>query len=293
MKYLNSKEVSEILGVNISTLKRWTDSGKLDCVKTAGGHRKFTLQHVRNYYKSNGDGFKSSILAFENKKHKILYDLINKQDYKSLSIKLADYSLDSDDESVSTIVNGLYMNGTAVSDLLDYVIDIAGHIVENKLATDEISHADAYLSRKILTRAVDSLNGNKPNGTFNGKNALCVNFEENLPDIGVVMSEVLLRHQGYNVYNTGSHAHLGDLESTIQKRNVDLVLFYLCNLQCCNAILAENISKTIDQINDTIILSKKIGIRVLFGGEGFFLLNDIKDKVEESFLTYSDLSKLI
>ena len=107
------------------------------------------------------------------------------------------------------------------------------------------------------------------------------------------MSEVLLRHQGYNVYNTGSHAHLGDLESTIQKRNVDLVLFYLCNLQCCNAILAENISKTIDQINDTIILSKKIGIRVLFGGEGFFLLNDIKDKVEESFLTYSDLSKLI
>ena len=129
MKYLNSKEVSEILGVNISTLKRWTDSGKLDCVKTAGGHRKFTLQHVRNYYKSNGDGFKSSILAFENKKHKTLYDLINKQDYKSLSIKLADYSLDSDDESVSTIVNGLYMNGTAVSDLLDYVIDIAGHIV--------------------------------------------------------------------------------------------------------------------------------------------------------------------
>ena len=38
--------------------------------------------------------------------------------------------------------------------------------------------------------------------------------------------------------------------------------------------------KTINQINDTIILSKKIGIRVLFGGEGFFLLNDIKDKVE-------------
>ena len=91
------------------------------------------------------------LLTSENKKHKTLYDLINKQDYKSLSIKLADYSLDSDDESVSTIVNGLYMNGTAVSDLLDYVIDIAGHIVENKLATDEISHADAYLSRKILS----------------------------------------------------------------------------------------------------------------------------------------------
>ena len=29
MKYLSSKEVSAILGVNISTLKRWTESGKL------------------------------------------------------------------------------------------------------------------------------------------------------------------------------------------------------------------------------------------------------------------------
>ena len=32
------KDASEILGVNISTLKRWTDNGTLKCTKTAGGH---------------------------------------------------------------------------------------------------------------------------------------------------------------------------------------------------------------------------------------------------------------
>ena len=53
MKYLNSKEVSGILGINISTLKRWTDSDKLGCEKTAGGHRKITMQHNREYYKSH------------------------------------------------------------------------------------------------------------------------------------------------------------------------------------------------------------------------------------------------
>ena len=36
MKYLNSKEVSDILGVNISTLKRWTDNGTINCHKTPG-----------------------------------------------------------------------------------------------------------------------------------------------------------------------------------------------------------------------------------------------------------------
>ena len=51
MRYLTSNDVAEILGVNISTLKRWTDNGTISCTKTAGGHRKFTMQHVRDYYK--------------------------------------------------------------------------------------------------------------------------------------------------------------------------------------------------------------------------------------------------
>ena len=63
MKYLNSKEVSGILGINISTLKRWTDSGKLGCEKTAGGHRKFTMQHIRDYYKMHSNSSKSDFLS--------------------------------------------------------------------------------------------------------------------------------------------------------------------------------------------------------------------------------------
>ena len=293
MKYLNSKEVSGILGINISTLKRWTDSGKLGCEKTAGGHRKFTMQHVRDYYKNNSNSLKGETLSLETKDHKKVYGLINQQDYKQLAILLADSSLKSDDSTVGTIVNGLYMNGTPVADLFDFVVDVAGNIVENKLKQDQIVHTDAYLSRKLITRSVDGLNRNKPNGNSNGKNALCVNFEDNLPDIGVVMSEVLMRHNGYNVFNSGSHAQLGELSEIIINRNIDIVLFYLCNLQCCNAVVEENVSKTVKQIYDSIKIAEKLEIQILFGGEGLFLLDDINDKIDNSFLTYNDLRKLI
>ena len=293
MKYLNSKEVSGILGINISTLKRWTDSGKLGCEKTAGGHRKFTMQHVRDYYKNNSNSLKGEALSLETKDHKKVYGLINQQDYKQLAILLADSSLKSDDSTVGTIVNGLYMNGTPVADLFDFVVDVAGNIVENKLKQDQIVHTDAYLSRKLITRSVDGLNRNKPNGNSNGKNALCVNFEDNLPDIGVVMSEVLMRHSGYNVFNSGSHAQLGELSEIIINRNIDIVLFYLCNLQCCNAVVEENVSKTVKQIYDSIKIAEKLEIQILFGGEGLFLLDDINDKIDNSFLTYNDLRKLI
>ncbi len=293
MKYLNSKEVSGILGINISTLKRWTDSGKLGCEKTAGGHRKFTMQHIRDYYKTYSDSSKSDSLSLESKNHKKIYGLINQQDYKQLAIDLSIASLKAEDSTVNTIINGLYMNGTPVADLFDFVVDVAGNIVEDQLKNNKIAHADAYLSRKIVTRSVDGLNRNKPNGDFNGKNALCINFEDNLPDIGVVMSEVLMRHNGYNVFNSGSHAELGELSEIIIKRKIDIVLFYLCNLQCCNAVVEENVSKTVTQIFDSIKMAKKLDIKILFGGEGLFLLDDISGKIDNSFLTYNDLKKLI
>ena len=289
MKYLNSKEVSGILGINISTLKRWTDSGKLGCEKTAGGHRKFTMQHVRDYYKSNSNSAKGEALSLETKDHKKIYGLINQQDFKQLAVLLAESSLNSDESSVGTIINGLYMNGTPVADLFDFVVDVAGNIVEDRLKKNKIAHTDAYLSRKTITRSVDGLNRDKPNGNYNGKNALCINFEDNLPDIGVVMSEVLMRHNGYNVFNSGSHAELGELSEIIIKRKIDVVLFYLCNLQCCNAVIEENVSKTVKQIHDSIKVANKLDIKILFGGEGLFLLNDIQGKIDNSFLTYNDL----
>ena len=293
MKYLNSKEVSGILGINISTLKRWTDSGKLGCEKTAGGHRKFTMQHIRDYYKTHSNSSKSDFLSLDSKEHKKIYGLINQQDYKQLAIDLSNASLKADESTIDTIINGLYMNGIPVADLFDYVVDVAGNIVEDQLKNNKIAHTDAYLSRKIITRSVDGLNRDKPNGNFNGKNALCINFEDNLPDIGVVMSEVLMRHNGYNVFNSGSHAELGELSEIIIKRKIDIVLFYLCNLQCCNAVVEENVSKTVTQIFDSVKVAKKLDIKILFGGEGLFLLDDIKGKIDNSFLTYNDLKKLI
>jgi len=293
MKYLSSKDVASILGINISTLKRWTDTGKISCEKTAGGHRKFTMQHVREYFKAHADSSKAENFALNNKEQKFLYGLINDRDYKELAENLAKVSLDADELSVNIIINGLYMNGVPIIDILDYVVDVSGHIVENQLQFNEISHADAYLSRNIITRSIDSLNRDKPNGSYNGKNALCINFEDNLPDIGVVMSEILLRHKGYNVFNTGSHAQLGSLNEIIKCRDIELLVFYLCNLQCCNSIIGKNIQKTEEQIHEIIALAKKTKTKVIFGGEGLDLLNDLKDHIDDSFLTYNDLSKIV
>ena len=294
MRYLSSNDVAEILGVNISTLKRWTDNKTIQCTKTAGGHRKFTMKHIREFYKTNKKSAKNLGLGLEKLKHKRIFDLINKEMYKDLSEILADSSIESDDLSVNTIINGLYMKGLSVDMICDKVIDPGSMIVENALRKDYLSHAEAFISRKMITRSVEILNINKPNDQSNHKNALCVNFEDNLPDLGVVMSEAVLRHLGFNVFNTGSHAELGNLESVLEKKEISLIVFYLCDMQCCMATVHENMKKTEDQVSNIIsFINKFENIQVIFGGSGLHLMPNVQNKVNLTFNTFSDLKSLV
>ena len=185
------------------------------------------------------------------------------------------------------------MNGTPVADLFDYVVDVAGNIVEDKLAKKQIVHTDAYLSRKIITRAVDALNRDKPNGNFNGKNALCINFEDNLPDLGVIMSEIISRHCGYNTYNTGSHAEIGDLESVLRKKSVDTLIFYLCDRQCCMASTEKNLNRTEKQVISLVESANHLQVKTIFGGRGLKLFPKLDGKIDHTFLRFSELKKIL
>ena len=43
---LSTREVSDMLGVGTTSIKRWADEGELECVRTPGGHRRFPLRSV-------------------------------------------------------------------------------------------------------------------------------------------------------------------------------------------------------------------------------------------------------
>ncbi|MDF1565776.1 MAG: helix-turn-helix domain-containing protein [Deltaproteobacteria bacterium] len=46
---LTSREVAEFLGVGVSSVNRWADAGKLEHVKTPGGHRRFARLAVEAF----------------------------------------------------------------------------------------------------------------------------------------------------------------------------------------------------------------------------------------------------
>jgi len=52
--YISTREVANLLSVTETTVKRWTNSKRLKCVKTLGGHRKYLLKDIENFTKENG-----------------------------------------------------------------------------------------------------------------------------------------------------------------------------------------------------------------------------------------------
>ena len=141
-----------------------------------------------------------------------------------------------------------YIQGLSPSEMFFHAMGGRTGSIDTAIQTAE----SGYISRKLITRGIETLNQDKPNGIYNGKAALCINFEDDLPDLGIAMSEVVLRHCGYNVFNSGSHAELGSLNTIIKKEKIDTLVFYLCDRQCCRATALNNLKKTENQVIEII-----------------------------------------
>jgi putative resolvase len=49
--YVNANKAKELLGVHVTTLRRWELQGKIECMRTVGNHRMY---NVNKYLKDNG-----------------------------------------------------------------------------------------------------------------------------------------------------------------------------------------------------------------------------------------------
>ena len=46
---LKTSDAAKFLGVNVHTLRRWDECGKLRSIRTAGGHRRWDLATLRQF----------------------------------------------------------------------------------------------------------------------------------------------------------------------------------------------------------------------------------------------------
>ena len=278
-KGLNTKQVGNLFGVDVSTVRRWSLAGKIKCSSSAGGHRKFSYKDIINFSKTRG------LKLNQNQ---------DTSDKTAIINQMLSYSLNNNSSSIELILIKLYLNGMELKDIMDNVVENTLINLQSKLDKREISVAEEHIARKIISK---SLNGFKlsiiNDNSKNKKNILCLNLENDIPDLPIDMIQILLENINYNVYNCGSHTSIKDVKKLLEKQTYKAIFIYLCDRQCCTSTIKDNIKKTNKDLEAISILAKKYNIKLFLGGPSFKNINENVLKNFNQFTKYSEVLSLI
>ena len=275
-KYLNTKQVGNLFDVNESTVRRWATSGKIECISSAGGHRKFSYQNVMNFANTQGLKINSSEIPYNVNRKTVISDSVN-------------HVFKNDAKSLELIFVQLFLDGTPLTDLMDNYVEKILVEIQNKLDKKEVSIAEEHIARKIVSKALNNFKLTVSDSSLENKeNILCLNLENDIPDLPIDMIQILLENKNYNVHNCGANTSIKDIKKLLSTKKYKAIFIYLCDRQCCTATVRDNLKKTNQDLDDISVLAKKYNIDLYLGGPSF---KNIDKKVLRSYKTFSKYSE--
>jgi MerR family transcriptional regulator, light-induced transcriptional regulator len=235
---ISSADVAKILGVNVATVKRWTDTGKLDCVKTAGGHRKFLLRHLAAFAMGHEKySERLSLLPLDNQLNLELSHQILRADYDQLIPYVLDRAISCDQSAVKTVLNGLVMVNQNLASIYDDLLTPILHTIGEMWMDGRLSVSQEHLASQTIRDGIIQLQDVVVKPEKTQTKAFVLTLSEELHDIPAKMVQHLLEQRGFQVLFSGQKTPVGDTESVFKSFKPERV--YLSSIYNENAPAAQ------------------------------------------------------
>lgn len=285
--YLNSVEAANLLGVNVSTIKRWTDSGKLKCMQTAGGHRKFLMKHINEYLsKHKEDTKKLTVIPYDTSEHRQINHLIQKHNITQLEPMLLNAALKSDRETVYMITTGLILAQYPVYRLFDKLISPVLHQIGDLWEKNTISIAEEHIASEIIRDSILLIQQILVKPEIKSHKALCFVLGNDQHDIPLKMAQIVLEQKGLEVFYIGQRTPVISLEKLISYYKPEEI--YLSSTYYDDEWSEEMINIKHDELNGLYFLSEKYGFELHIGGNAFNKLKYDKKRIKRRLYTFED-----
>lgn len=223
-QYYNSEEAARILGVNVSTIKRWTNEDKLKCIKTAGGHRKFLFNHLAEYAtKTKNINSKLSIVPLETEKDLVITHHIMKHHLHELIEFVLQNALESNRKDIQKVLHGMYIAQYPLEVIYDDLITVVLHDIGRLWEKGKITSTEEHIASQSIKDCIVRLQGIAVMPSEKLGRALCINLSTELHDIALKMVDQLLEIKGFQVLFSGQITPALDLEGIFEKYKPDRV----------------------------------------------------------------------
>lgn len=281
IKQFNSMEAAKILGVNVSTIKRWTEEGKLECLKTAGGHRKFLMAHLGDYLKKyHHDSAKVNLfpLADENDLQ-VSYQVV-KGDFAVLIEHLVQRALESKLDRVQQLLNGLYLADYPLYEIYDRLITPALHRLGEMWVQGELSVIEEHFGSQTIREGIIRLQGIIKIPVEKTGRAVCLNLSGELHDIALRMAANILELKGYQVYFSGQHTSIINLEQGFERFKPQRLYI--------SSTWIENVAQTREEMNRILEVCEQHGVAVFLGGQAVELLQIAHPRIKNYLRSFQE-----
>ncbi len=263
---LSPKQVATAIGASESSLKRWCDQGLLATIKTAGGHRRISIQEALRFVREQNH----TVVEPQ------LLSLTSTNDRKSRRIevcadRLTESLLAGCEQTSRSIVLELFVAGHPVSQIFDEVVAPAFRVIGERW---ECHKAEVYQERAACQIAVRILNDlrSKQVPTNSGRLAIGATIEGDQYSLPTTMAEIVLCSVGWDARLMGSSIPLSSMEAAVKTMKPGLLWLSVSHIS--------DEAEFIDGFNRLFAVSAKSKAAVVVGGRA--LTTEIRTKLRYS-----------
>lgn len=197
-RLLSSTEAAAWLGASPTSVKRWADAGLIECVRTVGNHRRFTLESLEAFSQSRGGPTITTAVS------------------EWLTILL--------ERNVDAVHGQLLLersNSESWAEVCDRISPVIIEVGE-AWASGAIRVVDEHLAserlRRALARVVDSFPTSQ-----RAPAAMLMAVEGDEHTLGLALAEVAMREAGWATLWSGRGTPLDSLSEIMIQRNVRML----------------------------------------------------------------------
>jgi excisionase family DNA binding protein len=266
LHFLNSVEAARILGVNVSSIKRWTDDGKLECIQTVGGHRKFRMEHLANFVKKNKKkAAKLNVFSVENGNDLELNYHILKGNFDHLKMFILRHAFKGNRTEIQKVLTGLYLGQYHLYQIYDDLLTPVLHEIGMQWMENKLSIIEEHLASQIMRDAIIRLQGIIRVPAKNIGRAVCINLSSELHDIALKMVQNILEIRGFKTYFSGQKTPLFDIDSLFDRFKPDRLYI--------SSTIVQDKMETQQELNQLYEIAQKRKMKLYVGGSGFDILD--------------------
>jgi excisionase family DNA binding protein len=200
-----TNDVASILRVDKSTIKRWTDEGKLKCFRTPGGHRKFRSEDVYEFMSANHyDNQSLQALPQMMSDEMIIRSIVNKKEFNVLHSVCFSAAIKGKKEEIIVLFTEVLSAGLPLSSIFDNIVRPTTKKLDHLVSLEKLSVSEFHLAMNVLTSAIVRMNETAKKYPHNHKTIVCASLENGKNETELAAVIAMLEVNGFTTMNLGA-----------------------------------------------------------------------------------------